>query len=914
MLTPAAQADASQRYARWIFRRGTGGPQPDDYRERARTLWKIRPLFEIFLFLKAGDEALLADSIDSLAGQYYNGWRLSIFAPTPSPEAELTHDGSPVRWFQVSGDAIAVAEAANARLLASAADWIGFFECGARFAPDLLLACGDYIALHPGWRLIYTDEDAFDADGTLHSPLFKPDFNLELLRSTDYIGSLLAERKALISAGGYPILADATCYDLALRVADACGERSAGHIPEVLQHVPSAAFRRAGETDAVTALGEHLARRGIDAEILPGLLENRTRRVLYRHPGTPKVSIVVPTRNRLELLVPCMESLFRHTAWPDWELLLVDNGSDDPNVPACYDALRTLLGERVRILDFPGSFNFSAMNNLAARKARGDYLLLLNNDTECIHDDWLDALMAHAQRPGVGIVGARLLFPASLKVQHAGVVLGMTGTAGLVFAQALAHDEPGYLGRAQADQEYSAVTGACLLIRKSLFDEIGGLDEDTFKISFNDIDLCLKARQRGYRVVWTPFATLLHHGSASQIEDARNPAKKANFQNECNEFYTRWRQELADDPAWNRNLSLNGALPVVEDELAVPWQRDLHDRPRIAAIPLSSQGAAEYRCFAPLRALHAAGRIHYAAVCQPRAGVERAPMPVELTRMAPDTLLMHAPADNVRCLALLRYPRSNPELFRVYTLDDLITHLPKDNPVYSKLPADVVTERLALGLEASHRLIVSTEPLAEACRHLIDDIHVVPNTLSWASWGSLQSARRRGKKLRVGWAGAQQHGGDLRFLLDVLKATHTEVDWVFFGMLPDELKPFVAEFHDYIHDFAAYPAKLASLDLDLAVAPLEMHPFNEAKSNLRLLEYGALGWPVICTDIFPYQTNRPPVTRLANDAARWIAAIRERVAEPDALAREGDALRAWVEEHYRLEQHLDLWLRALLPG
>ncbi|MDR3221764.1 MAG: glycosyltransferase, partial [Candidatus Accumulibacter sp.] len=770
----------------------------------------------------------------------------------------------------------------------------------------------DHLARYPGWRLIYTDEDAFDADGARHTPLFKPDFNLELLRSTDYIGSLLAERKTLIAAGAYPMLADAACYDIALRVADACGEQSVGHIPEVLQHVPPAAFRRAGEAAAMTALGEHLARRGIAAEILPGLLETRTRRVLYRHPGTPKVSIIVPTRNRLELLGPCMESLFRHTAWPDWELLLVDNGSDDPNVPAYYDALQRLLGERARILDFPGSFNFSAMNNLAAREARGDYLLLHNNDTECIHDDWLDALMAHAQRPDVGITGARLLFPASLKVQHAGVVLGMTGAAGHVFAKALAHDEPGYLDRAQADQEYSAVTGACLLIRKSLFDEIGGLDEDAFKGSFNDFDLCLKVRQRGYRIVWTPFATLLHHGAATRIEDARNPAKMANLQQECNEFYARWRQELADDPAWNRNLSLSDTLPVVEDELAVPWQRDFHDRFHIIAMPLS-QGAGEYRCFIPLRALHAAGKVHYAAVCQPRADLDRAPTPVELTRMAADALLMHAPVDNVRCQALLGYPRFNPEIFRVYTLDDLITCLPRDNPTYSKLPADAITERLKLGLKVSHRLIVSTEPLAEACRHLIDDIRIVPNTLPWASWGSLRSARRRGKKLRVGWAGAQQHGGDLRFLVDVVKATHTEVDWVFFGMLPDGLKPFVAEFHDFVHDFSAYPAKLASLDLDLAVAPLEMHPYNEGKSNLRLLEYGALGWPVICTNIFPYQTNKPPVTRLANDAARWIAAIRERVAEPDALSSEGDAMRAWVEVHYRLEKHLDLWLRALLP-
>jgi glycosyltransferase involved in cell wall biosynthesis len=176
-------------------------------------------------------------------------------------------------------------------------------------------------------------------------------------------------------------------------------------------------------------------------------------------------------------------------------------------------------------------------------------------------------------------------------------------------------------------------------------------------------------------------------------------------------------------------------------------------------------------------------------------------------------------------------------------------------------------------------------------------------------WGQLKSRRRRGPRLRVGWAGAQQHAGDLRLLRDVVAATHGEVDWVFFGMLPEETRPLIAEVHDYV-PLAAYPEKLASLDLDLAFAPLEIHPFNEAKSNLRLLEYGVLGWPVICTDIFPYRTDDPPVVRLPNDAEKWIAAIRERIADPDALAREGDALRAWVEKHYLLENRLGQWFEA----
>lgn len=901
----------SLRYSRWMHARALDELDARIFQEHANGLWKTRLLFEFCFVLRPGMESLLADSIDAVSQQYYDGWRLSIFAQTPSPEAEFTREGSAVRWMQIPAGADP-APLIDEHLVRTQADWVGLVECGTRFEPQLLLSLSDHLAIHPEWRLVYTDEDTIDEDGNRRSPLFKPDFNLELLRSADYIGSLFVERNALLAAGGYARNAEAEYLDVALRIADAQGDPAVGHIPDVLLHVPAAAFRHATDGGAAQALREHLGRRGIAADIFEGLAEGTTRRVLYLHPTTPMVSIIVPTRNHLELLRPCVESLLEQTSYPEWELLLVDNGSDDPAVIGYYDDLCARHSGRIRLLRFDAPFNFSAMNNMAARQAQGEYLLFLNNDTECIHNDWLDAMMSHAQRPDVGIVGARLLFPDSLKIQHAGVVLGMTGTVGHVNVGSLSPDDPGYMNRALADQEYSAVTGACMLIRKAVFNEIGGLDEDAFRVSFNDIDLCLKVRQRGYRIIWTPFATLLHRGSATQSDDTRDPAKMPAFQLECNEFYSRWREKLANDPAWNRNLSLIETNPAVEDELAVPWNVDFHDRPRILVMPVPAQGAAEYRNLTPLRHLHAAGKVQFASICQPRSDFERAPMPVELERLAPDTLVMHAPVDNVRGQALLRYQRFNGGILRVYALDDLITNIPESNPTFRVLPADTIAERLVLGLRASDRLVVSTEPLVEAYRHLIDDIRLVPNSVPWSVWGGLQSRRRKGTKLRVGWAGAQQHAGDLRFLEDVVKATSQEVDWVFLGMMPEGSRPFVAEFHDYVHDFAAYPARLASLDLDLAIAPLEVHPFNEAKSNLRLLEYGILGWPVICTDILPYRTDNPPVTRLPNDAARWIEAIRERIAEPDALAREGDALREWVKKNYLLENRLDQWLAAFL--
>jgi hypothetical protein len=246
-------------------------------------------------------------------------------------------------------------------------------------------------------------------------------------------------------------------------------------------------------------------------------------------------------------------------------------------------------------------------------------------------------------------------------------------------------------------------------------------------------------------------------------------------------------------------------------------------------------------------------------------------------------------------------------MLRVMSLDDLITQLPPKNAFYRFAFKDA-KPRLRRAAALCQRLIVSTEPLRELTRSMCDDVRVVPNRLESDRWLGLHSTRRAGRKPRVGWAGAQQHQGDLELIYDVVRATAQEAEWVFFGMCPEALRPYVHEFHEFV-SFDEYPAKLASLNLDLAIAPLELNAFNEAKSNLRLLEYGVLGWPVLCTDIYPYQGA--PVTRLPNEPRIWIEAIRERIHNLDAAAQEGDRLREWVLAGYLLENSLEEWLDAL---
>jgi len=276
--------------------------------------------------------------------------------------------------------------------------------------------------------------------------------------------------------------------------------------------------------------------------------------------------------------------------------------------------------------------------------------------------------------------------------------------------------------------------------------------------------------------------------------------------------------------------------------------------------------------------------------------------------MQPDTIVVQAAVDNMQMGLVKDIDEHLPGIFKVCTMDDLITDIPEKSSAFKMHKRYFRDVRVRLRKVLSHcdRLIVSTQPLADAYADLIEDIRVIPNRLTKETWTHLESERAVGVKPRVGWVGAAQHYGDLEQIFDVVKQTADEVDWVFMGMCPDEIKPFVKEFHDFV-SIDIYPESMARLNLDLAVAPLEIHNFNQAKSNLRLLEYGVMGWPVVCTDIYPYQTNNAPVTRVSNNTDSWLEAIRSHLNDPDASTAAGKQLREWVLQNYILEDHLDDW-------
>jgi GT2 family glycosyltransferase/SAM-dependent methyltransferase len=896
-------------YQQWIARHELREVDAEVLAERMVLHWHQQPVLHCYMFVLPGEEHLLADTIDSLAGQLMKNWHLTVVGFVPAPDV-IFEQAEFLHWRTLEAEEDPY-DALNQEIARHPGHWVSFIEPGMQYSQQSLAKIADTINLNPGCSFIYTDDDQVDEKGIRGFPRFKPDFNLDLLRSSPYIGNGWVPAAHLIQAGGILALPGAENYELALRWFDTFGDSAFAHVADVLTHKSSEVDRPFDSKAGEIALQQHFDRQKMAVEIDAGYVDN-SYRITYLHQRQPKVSIIIPTKDKLEFLQPCVESLLDKTTYPDYEVLVVDNQSTDPDTLSYYQELTKAYPDKVRVLSFDKPFNFSEMNNWAVQQATGEYLLLLNNDTEIVQPEWLDRMMNHGQREDVGVVGARLLYPESGRIQHAGVVLGMSEIADHPFNDLLTLNSASHMERARLDQNYSAVTAAVMLVKRDIYESLGGMDTENLAVLFNDVDFCLRVGEQGYRNVWTPFAIAIHHGSASLKSpangfyfDVEGYAKKALRKRKEQRYMIKtWLPLLAKDPAYNKNLSLRQFEYNIDMVAPQNWDTEHHLRLRVYGLPVRG-GAGDYRVKQPFSSLAKSGL----ALCE--VGSQHLNI-TELERMSPDTVVVQNAISDKEIELLQIYREFKPEVQVVFMLDDLLHDLPEKSSQYRRMKAAYrdARSRLRNVLGYCDRLIVSTEPLAEMCADMIDDIEIIPNRLQKEKWLGLQSLRQQSSKPRVGWAGAQQHQGDLELIIDVVKETANEVDWVFFGMCPDEIKPYIREEHQFV-DIELYPQKLASLNLDLAIAPLEDNDFNRAKSNLRLLEYGIMGWPVICSDIFPYQTNNAPVTRVANQKAEWLAAIRQILADPVALQQAGDSLKSWVEQHYFLEDHMDEWFSAL---
>lgn len=535
---------AAPSYQDWIAAHDVLGPRDRERITRDSAAWPQPPFFEVRI--AGGDPEAVRRTRASLDDQLYprHAWRAACGdegTPVPGPEAKPLPGGR----------------------------WLILLRAGDMLAPHALYWFAAVARSDPGCAMIFADEDRLDAAGRRCDPQFKPNWSIAHARARRFFGDAVALQAAAVArAGGVrkPDL-DQGNDDLVFRVMES-GARS-HRIPAVLLH-RGADARSVDPAFSQAAVEAHLRRQQVPAQVLP--LPGGCRHV--RHalpPAPPLVTVIIPTRDALHLVKRCVETLRRLTAYPALEILLVDNQSSEP------EALGWMKEQaregRVKLLAYDHAFNYSAINNMAVAQAAGELVCLLNNDTEIIHPDWLAEMVGHLLQPGVEVVGAKLLYANGL-VQHGGDLVGVGGVANHAHAW-LRADDPGYCARAAVAQDYSAVTGACLLTRKATYVALGGLNASSLPVAFSDVDYCLRVRAAGGRVVWTPHAQLVHHESVSRGSDVSRRRRRA-ARREARYMRRRWAEVLADDPFYNPNLNHQradfslGHAPVVHR----PWRDD----------------------------------------------------------------------------------------------------------------------------------------------------------------------------------------------------------------------------------------------------------------------------------------------------------------------------------------------------
>ncbi|MFV8819966.1 glycosyltransferase family 2 protein [Haliea sp. E17] len=557
----------SRGYADWWEIHGRCSDAELQQQRESAPRFALQPLVSIVLPTFRPDMKLFTRAVESVRGQSYGNWQLCI-CDDASDSQVLSDYLAQLAASDPRIDCVTRAQnghisaASNTALALARGEFVGFLDHDDSLAPNALYEYVEALNRAPATTLLYSDEDVVDQDGRPLNGHFKPDWNFDLLRAINYVCHFLVVKRDLLQAVGglREGFEGAQDHDLLLRLAEHCSREHIVHIPRVLYHWCAAEGSTAQTTEnkpyaaqaGLRALAGHIERLQLAADAEPSEISTAYR-VHYRLPDPPpSVSIIIPTRNDLRVLGNCLRSLREVTAYSRFEVVVVDNNSDDPQTLGFLQSEET--AGRLRVLRYPGAFNFSALNNFAVAQCDSDVVVMLNNDTEVLNPDWLAELVSQAMRPGVGAVGAKLLF-ANDRIQHAGVVLGLggDGIAGHAF-KGRHRNEVGSLARTRLVQEYNAVTGACLAVRRERYLEVGGLDEANLAVAYNDVDFCLRLRERGYVNLWTPYAQLYHFQSYSRGVDS-SEQNIQRYTREAQYMRRRWGQRLVADEYYNPNLS-----------------------------------------------------------------------------------------------------------------------------------------------------------------------------------------------------------------------------------------------------------------------------------------------------------------------------------------------------------------------
>ena len=556
-------------YKEWIDAVEAPGLPSDGDVQRMLSGFKVKPLISVVVPVYNTDPTHLKACIESVRAQSWPHWELCI-ADDASPKAHvrdiltdfMAKDARiKVCFRQTNGH---ISEASNSALALAGGEFVALLDHDDELARHALLFMVAAINGVPDAQVLYSDEDKLNGKGERFDPHFKSDWNPDLLFSQNYVSHLGVYRRDLLQRiGGFRVGVEGSQdHDLLLRCLPHIKDRQIVHVPRVLYHWRAAegstalsAEEKHYSTDAgVRALRDYFAQNGPDGVAVERGLAPHTYRVIWPVPTpAPLVSLLIPTRDKREVLEVAVRSILDKTTYPNFEIVILDNGSVETDTLQWFESVQRN-EPRVRVLRYDLPFNYAAINNFGEKHARGSVIGLINNDVEVISPGWLTEMVGHVCRQDVGCVGAKLYYSDGT-IQHGGVIIGIGGVAGHSHKYAPANAY-GYFSRLLLTQSLIAVTAACLLVRRDVYREVNGLDEQNLAIAFNDVDFCLKVRQAGYHSVWTPYAELYHHESVSRgSEDT--PEKAARFQAEAEFMMKKWGEQLKRDPYYSPHLTLD---------------------------------------------------------------------------------------------------------------------------------------------------------------------------------------------------------------------------------------------------------------------------------------------------------------------------------------------------------------------
>jgi glycosyltransferase involved in cell wall biosynthesis len=843
---------------------------------------------------------LLANTIDSISQNFYKAISVIILSEMDPPDGFI--QTTEICWIKKEQLDTTLNEKC-------ACDWVLTVESGVQLTPNALIEMALGAQGKSSACLLYADEDVFNEDGINSYPNFKPDFNIELIRCTNYIGSsVLIERKMWVDAG-HPTTAS-EIYQFLLNC-------SLGDAAKNIYHIDSILFHAMGQVNALTEYYEFEVARstllinGIAKSVKP-LDRLGTWLVEYKLVSEKNTTLVVPTGVQPGYMRQLLESLAEYPCPNLAQILLVCNESDFDEVDFALQDLD--IDVHTEIITYQATdYNHSRALNLAISKVNTEYVWVCDDDIEFIHPNTLGVLLSIAQQTDVGCVEPRLMSTHGIDAQLVGgpMVLGLQGAYAAYTGEMKLPEEFGYFSKLQLTQDVSAVSGHCFVFKAEYWSKVGGFDDLEFSLKYSVLDFCLKLNKKGYRHVWAPLANAMHQGARSvqkRLSDFEFKVAYAKKEvDERTKIVQVWGKELANDRFYNRHLSLISPYDV-ESNIVIDWNPHRKERPRVLASPLTS-GAGQYRVVEPLEMLQNKGLVQSSVIMPMADRKTRVLQPIELIRACPDTLILQHSVDDVQLSLIEQYKNALPQVHILQMVDDLLGFVPEKHP-NRRFQSREGHLRMVEALKKSDSMVVTTVPLKDHYEKYIGKVKIMPNCLA-SQWFSLNPAKTKRNRLRVGWIGAGQHQGDLEIINEVIKNLAEKVDWIFMGMQTEEAQPYIKEFHPFV-SISEYPGKMASLDLDIAIAPLQDNFFNRCKSNLRLLEYGVMGWPVVCSDVYTYQTNNPPVLRCGPNTYDWIETLNRLIDNEGLRVKMGEQLQGWVIDNYKLENFSNDWCNALI--